>query len=86
MVPPLVLPSVAVYPLSHKDGTFSAPRDSGSVVGGPSSRIIGMVTGGTGKTDSTDVTHLSPYYFFDERIKKAFPHSHLYPTFDPDPA
>jgi hypothetical protein len=70
---------VAVYPYSHKDRAFSAPGDSGSLVGDANSRIVGMLTGGAGQTDSTDVTYVSPYYFLDERIKKAFPKSYLYP-------
>jgi hypothetical protein len=39
---------IAVYPYSYKDGAFSA---------------VGMLTGGAGQTDSTDVTYASPYYF-----------------------
>jgi hypothetical protein len=38
-----------------------------------------MLTGGAGKADFIDVTYVSPYYFLDENIKKAFPNSHLYP-------
>ncbi|KAL5490711.1 hypothetical protein ACEPAI_5545 [Sanghuangporus weigelae] len=74
---------IAVYPYSHKDGAFSAPGDSGAVVADANSRIVGMLTGGAGQTDSTDVTYVSPYYFLDERIKKAFPNSYLYSRPDP---
>lgn len=74
---------IAVYPYSHKDDTFSAPGDSGSVVGDANSHIVGMLTSGAGQTDSTDVTYVSPYYFLDERIKKAFPNSYLYPIPNP---
>jgi hypothetical protein len=73
---------IAVYPYSNSDGAFSAPGDSGSVVGDANCRIVGMLTGGTGKTESTDVTYVSPYYFLNECIKKAFPHSHLFPIRD----
>lgn len=34
---------IAVYPYSHKDGAFSTPGDSGSVVGDTNYGIIGMV-------------------------------------------
>ncbi|KAH8115251.1 hypothetical protein DFH11DRAFT_1688466 [Phellopilus nigrolimitatus] len=58
---------IAIYPYSHKDGAFSAPGDSGSIVVDGLGRIVGLLTGGSGKTDSTD------------KIKKAFPNSYLYP-------
>lgn len=77
---------IAVYPYSHKDGAFSARGDSGSVVGDANSRIVGMLTGGAGQTDSTDVTYVSPYYFLDGRIKKAFPNSYLYSIPNPTQA
>jgi len=71
---------IAIYPYSYKDGAFSAPGDSGSAIGDVNSRIVGMITGGAGKTDSSlDVTYASPYYFVDECIKKAFPNSYLFP-------
>ncbi|KAL5478231.1 hypothetical protein ACEPAI_2415 [Sanghuangporus weigelae] len=76
---------IAVYSYSHKDGAFSAPGDSGSVIGDANSCIVGMVIGGAGQADSTDVTYVSPYYFLDERIKKAFPISYLYPIPDSTP-
>lgn len=63
---------IAIYPYSHEDGTFSAPRDSGSVVGGANRCIVGIIIGGASKTNSTDVTYASPYYFPNERIEKAF--------------
>jgi hypothetical protein len=78
--------AIAVYPYSHKDGAFSAPGDSGSVIGDTNSHVVGVLTGGAGQTDSTDVTYVLPYYFLDERIKKAFPNSYLYPIPDPTPA
>lgn len=69
---------IAIYSYSHKDGAFSAPGDSGSVIGDANNRIVGMITGGTGKAKYTDVTYATPYYFLAERIKSAFPNSHLY--------
>ena len=71
---------VAIYSYSHKDGAFSAPGNSGSIIADANSRILGILTGGTGQTDSTDVTYASPYYWVEERIQKAFPDSCLYPT------
>jgi hypothetical protein len=73
---------IAIYSYSHKDGAFSAPGDSGAVIADANGRIVGMLTGGAGKTDGIDVTYATPYYFLDERIKKAFPNCHLYPFTD----
>jgi len=73
---------IAVYPYSHKDGAFSAHGDSGSIVVDGQGYIVGMLTGGTGVTDSADVSYLTPYFWLDERIKQAFPKSYLYPIVD----
>ena len=70
---------LAIHPFSHKDGAFSAPGDSGSVIADANGRIVGILTGGSGKNDSTDVTYATPYYWVDERIKMAFPNTYLFP-------
>ncbi|KAF8581110.1 hypothetical protein K439DRAFT_1619262 [Ramaria rubella] len=77
--------AIAVYAYGHKDGAFSEPGDSGAVVGDAHSRIVGMIVGGAGKNDLTDVTYVTPYHFLDECIKKVFPDSHLYPIPDQTP-
>ncbi|KAG8740173.1 hypothetical protein FRC10_004699, partial [Ceratobasidium sp. 414] len=69
----------AIYPYGHKGGAFSAPGDSGSVIADANSRILGILIGGAGRADYTDVTYASPYYWVEERIKEAFPDSYLYP-------
>jgi len=71
---------IAIYPYSHKDGAFAAPGDSGAVVADANNRIVGMITGGTGGNDSTDVAYATPYYFLDDRVKSSFPDSYLYPA------
>ncbi|KAI1788921.1 hypothetical protein LXA43DRAFT_974534 [Ganoderma leucocontextum] len=73
----------AVYPYTNMDGAFSAPGDSGSVVGDANYGIVGMLIGGASLTDSTDVTYVTAYAFLNERIKQAFPHSHLFPIHNP---
>lgn len=73
----------AAYSYSHEDGAFSAPGDSGSVVVDGKGRIVGLITVGSGPTDATDVTYLSPFYWVLERIKAAFPNAHLYPIITP---
>lgn len=63
--------AVAIYPHSQKDGAFSAPGDSGSVIADANGRIVGIlqVTGGACKTDSSnsDVSYATPYYWVEER-------------------
>ncbi|KAI0066814.1 hypothetical protein BV25DRAFT_1905334 [Artomyces pyxidatus] len=68
----------AVYPYSHKDGAFSAPGDSGSVVGDANYGVVGMLIGGAGHADFTDVTY--------EGIKQALPNPYLFPIRDPTQA
>jgi hypothetical protein len=70
---------IAVYSYSNKDGAFSAPGDSGSVVGDANYRIVGMLTSGARQTDSTDVTYVTAYASLNQCIKKAFPHFYLFP-------
>lgn len=70
---------IAIHPYSHKDGAFSALGDSGSIVVDGVGHVVGLLTGGAGNTDSTDVTYLTPYFWVEEKIKKAFPNFYLYP-------
>ncbi|EKM58659.1 uncharacterized protein PHACADRAFT_89455, partial [Phanerochaete carnosa HHB-10118-sp] len=72
---------IAIHSYDKKDGVFSAPGDSESVVIDAKSRIVGIITGGTcSQIDSIDVTYASPYYWIAEHIKGAFPDSYLYST------
>ena len=72
---------LAIYPYGSKEGAFSAPGDSGSIVADSNGRIVGLLTGGTGEGNSVDVTYATPFYWlFNERIKAAFPNAHLYPV------
>ena len=73
---------VAVYPNSHKDGEFSAPSDSGSIVVDGEGRLVGLLTGGSGTTVSIDVTYITPYFWLEKRVKEAFPDCFLYPVVD----
>ncbi|EIW51600.1 uncharacterized protein TRAVEDRAFT_54355 [Trametes versicolor FP-101664 SS1] len=69
---------IAVLPYGNTNGPFSAPGDSGSIVLDRNGRILGMLTGGAGTTNRTDVTYLTPYWFIEKEIKKHFPKSFLY--------
>ena len=54
-----------IYPYGNKEGPFSGPGDSGSIIADGNGRIIGLLTGGAGKTGSTnpDVTYATPFYW-----------------------
>jgi len=45
----------------------------------PINRIVGILSGGAGQTDATDITYATPYWWLETCIKKAFPDSYLYP-------
>ena len=66
----LSIPTVTRMVLSPPPGTPS--------VSDANSHIIGMHTSDASQTDSTDITYVSPYYFLNEHIKKAFSNSYLY--------
>lgn len=66
-------------------GNFSAPGDSGSVVVDGLGRIGGLITGGSGKADSPDITYATPWFWLFPRIKaNGFPDAHLCPVMDLD--
>ncbi|KAJ3874662.1 hypothetical protein F5051DRAFT_498287 [Lentinula edodes] len=69
---------IGVVSYGNKNGPFSSAGDSGSIVLDRNGGILGMITGGAGTTDRTDVTYVTPYSFLDKSIKKFFPNSFLY--------
>jgi hypothetical protein len=69
---------VAVLPYDRKRGAFSAPGDSGAIVLERGGGIVGMLTGGGGATEETDITYLTPYWWLEEQIKKVLPGCYLY--------
>jgi hypothetical protein len=70
----------AIYNYDNKSGEFSAPGDSGSIIVDRLGRIGGLLTGGTGRTETSDVTYATPMWWLWPRIKQHFPNAHLYPT------
>lgn len=61
-----------------KSGAFSKPGDSGSIIADIRGRIGGMLTGGSGKTESSDITYATPCWWLLERIRaNGFPDAHL---------
>jgi len=57
---------------------FSANGDSGSVVVDGAGRVVGILTGGGGAPDSTDVTYVTPIYFVMEIIRRYKPLANAY--------
>lgn len=70
----------AIYNYDNKSGVFSAPGDSGSIVVDGLGRVGGMLTGGTGKTETSDVTYVTPMWWLWPRIKQQFPDANMFPT------
>ncbi|KAI0327258.1 hypothetical protein GY45DRAFT_1355802 [Cubamyces sp. BRFM 1775] len=62
-----------------KNNKFSDPGDSGAIVIGRDGRIIGLLAGGGGATNETDITYITPYFWLEQRIKERFPGCFLYP-------
>jgi hypothetical protein len=52
-----------------KSEVFSEPGDSGSVIADIRGRIGGMLTGGSGKAKSSDMTYATLFWWLLERIK-----------------
>ena len=71
---------LAVLPYGKGYGKFSDSGDSGSIVVTREGEILGMVTGGVGPTDDTDVTWLTPYWWLQDQIEKQYPDAYLYPV------
>jgi len=69
----------AIYNYDKNSGVFSAPGDSGSIVVDGRGRIGGLLTGGAGKVETSDVTYVTPMFWLWPRIKKHFPDAHLLP-------
>jgi len=67
-----------VIPLDNKSGVFSTKGDSGSVVVDGLGRIAGIVTGGSGATETSDMTFITPIDFIMEIIHKHKPLAEAY--------
>lgn len=73
----------AILPYDNKSDAFSALGDSGSIIADGHGRIGGLLTGGTGKSLSLDITYATPFFWLFPRIKKnGFSKAHLFPAMD----
>ena len=72
-----------ILPYDNKSQAFSEGGDSGSVIVDGHGHYGGLLTGGTGKTESSDLTYATPIWWLLEVIKaNGFPDTHLCPTMD----
>ncbi|KAG9080475.1 hypothetical protein FRC06_006532 [Ceratobasidium sp. 370] len=61
-----------------KSDVFSGPGDSGSIIADVRGRIGGMLTAGSGKTQASDMTYATPFWWLLERIRASgFRNAHL---------
>ncbi|KAI6157173.1 hypothetical protein BKA82DRAFT_994414 [Pisolithus tinctorius] len=65
---------------NDRTAAFSARGDSGAVIVDGKGRVAALLTGGSGLTESTDITYGTPFEWLLERIKAKFPNAHLYPS------
>ena len=70
-----------VIPTDKHSGAFSAKGDSGSCVADAFQRIGGIITGGSGATESSDITYVTPITFIMAILhnSKRFQYAHLNP-------
>jgi len=69
---------MAIVPLNKESGPFSKKGDSGFVVVDGLGRIAGILTGGSGLTDSSDLTYVTPIEFIMEATHKFKPLANAY--------
>jgi len=63
---------------NSKSEVFSKPGDSGSIIADIRGCIGGMLTSGSGKTEFSDMTYATPFWWLLERIRAiGFPNVHL---------
>jgi len=68
----------AVDPYDNDSGPFSSGGGSGSIIVDALGKFVALLTGGTGPTDSSDITFGSPMYWLWEIIMAQFPGANLY--------
>jgi hypothetical protein len=71
---------IAVLKYSKDHPRFSEPGDSGSIVLDRTGKIVGVLTGGGGPMDSTDISYLTPYFDIHAQLTAKYPGIQLYPV------
>lgn len=57
-----------------------SPGDSDSMVADGLGRMSGVLNGGAGRTEFSDVTYVTPMWWLWSRVQAQFPNAKLYPT------
>ncbi|KAI0029942.1 hypothetical protein K488DRAFT_79884 [Vararia minispora EC-137] len=70
----------AILPCDNESGAFSKGGDSGAVIVDRIGRFGGLLTGGAGRTPSSDITYATPFFWLWSLIKIMYPNAHLYPV------
>ncbi|TFK52271.1 hypothetical protein OE88DRAFT_1628085, partial [Heliocybe sulcata] len=65
----------AVLPYDHKSRAFSESGESGSMISYGTVEFGGLITGGCGETDSSDLTYAAPMFWLWPIIQAKFPHA-----------
>ena len=71
---------VAVLPRNSKSGPFSANGDSGSAVIDGKGRLAGLLTGGAGVSELSDVTYVTSINFLQKRMLEHGLHANFFPS------
>jgi len=61
--------AISPYSCGPEADPFSERGDSRSIIVDPTGCIVGLLTGRTGLTGSTDITYATSFYWIMERIK-----------------
>ena len=72
----------AILPYDNDSGTFSKRGDSGSMIASGTGEFGGLLTGGSGQTESSDITYATPMFWLWDVIKAKFPNADLSPVFN----
>ncbi|KAH7890436.1 hypothetical protein F5I97DRAFT_1922768 [Phlebopus sp. FC_14] len=71
----------AILPYDNDSGAFSKGGDSGSMIASGIGEFGGLLTGGSGRTESSDITYATPMFWLWLIIKAKFPNANLNPVF-----
>ena len=75
---PLDSVEAAILPYDNKSGPFSRGGDSGAIIVDALGKFVALLLGGTGPTDSSDITYGSPMHWLWEIITGEFSGANLY--------
>ncbi|THU83806.1 hypothetical protein K435DRAFT_420482 [Dendrothele bispora CBS 962.96] len=73
---------VAVLPRNSKSGPFSSGGDSGSSVIDGKGRLAGLLTGGSGTIEESDITYITSINFIRQRMIKHGFEPNFFPSFN----